>query len=81
MKIPRQVMMGELIATLRQHNLSLVVFKHHLGLDRRMQIGLARRTLERIRDEAVESVFFVEHIMTPLMTSLPRLPYGRRTQV
>ena len=25
--------------------------------------------------------FFVEHIMTPLMTSLPRLPYGRWTQV
>ena len=49
--------MEELIATLRQHNLSLVVFKHHLGLDRRMQIGLARRTLERIRDEAVASVF------------------------
>jgi hypothetical protein len=33
---------------LRQHNLSLVVFQHHLELDQRMQIGYARRTLERI---------------------------------
>ena len=33
------------------------LFQHHLGLDQRMQTGCARRTLERICDEAVASVF------------------------
>ena len=33
------------------------LFQHHLGLDQRMQIGFARRTLEWIWDETVASVF------------------------